>query len=69
MQHFPVFVAEKTSVFDQQCICRDVFPQLLDELLFRVLPTTKNECQFDMSSQFNQADLADLRECSLTTTS
>ncbi len=69
MQQFPVCKAEEASVFNQQCVLRDVFPKLLDKLPFGILPSAECKCNFYMSPQFDTDLLCEFRESAFTTTS
>ena len=59
---FPVVVAEKAAVLQEQRIGRQAVPQFAGQGLFAVLPAADLQGQFHMGAQLDQARLADLRE-------
>ena len=67
VQFFPMCVAEKAAIFQQQGVSRKVVPELIDQFLFAVVVAAHGHGNFDMRTQFHQADLADLREGAVAT--
>ena len=61
-------VAEKTAIFQQQGIGRNMIPEFLDQFLFTVVVATHGHGNLDVRTQFHQAHLPELREGTVATT-
>jgi hypothetical protein len=61
-------VAEKAAIFQQQGVGGKGIPELLDQFLFAVVVAAHGHGDFDVRTQFHQADLADLQEGAVAAT-
>ena len=53
VQFFPMCVAEKAAIFQQQGVGRKVVPELLDQFLFAVVVAAHGHGDFDVRTQFH----------------